>query len=104
MALHQMTYTESSLPQLCMEVGLDCVTCTSATARELAQACPGLPGKLVAQLFVQIHIHSACARMHRNFTQAYNAALDPATPKRMPVGSAPSRKECPGARAAAVAA
>jgi hypothetical protein len=80
MALHQMAYPASNLPQICIEVGLDCVTCTSSTARELARACPGLPGKLVAQLFVQIHTHSACARMHRNFAKAYVDALQPMLP------------------------
>ena len=70
-----MTYTESNLPQLCMEVGMDCVTCTSASARELARACPGLPVRIVAQLFVQIHTYSECSRMHRSFAQAYEDAL-----------------------------
>ena len=35
---------------------------------------PVLPRKLVAQLFVQIHTYSACARMHNNFAQAYAEA------------------------------
>lgn len=91
-----MTYTESNLPQLCMEVGLDCITCTSSTARELARACPSLPGKLVAQLFVQIHTYSECAPMHRHFAAAYEdaqtckAAPEQATPapKRMPMTAA----------------
>jgi hypothetical protein len=30
--------------------------------------------KLVTQLFVQIHTHAACGRMHRNFAQAYELA------------------------------
>ncbi len=103
MALHQMTYNTSNLPQLCIEVGLDCVTCTSSTARELARACPGLPGKLVAQLFVQIHTHSACAQMHRNFAQAYDAAQEDVlmTPKRMPVASARTARAAAAAAAAA---
>ena len=68
------------LPDICVQEALDCTSCTSATARELARACPGLPGKLVAQLFVQIHAYSACARMHRNFAQAYAEAIAPAEP------------------------
>lgn len=75
-----MTTPASNLPPVCVEVGLDCYTCTSSTARELAKACPGLPGKLVAQLFVQIHVHAACARMHRHFARAYDEALAPARP------------------------
>jgi hypothetical protein len=34
----------------------------------------------VAQLFVQIHVHAACVRMHRNFTNAYAEALEAARP------------------------
>jgi hypothetical protein len=75
-----MTTSASNLPPVCVEVGLDCYTCTASTARELAKACPGLPGKLVAQLFVQIHTHPACARMHRNFAQAYDETMQPARP------------------------
>lgn len=70
-----MTTTANRLPQDCIDSGLDCASCTASTARELARACPGLPGKLVAQLFVQIHTHSACAKMHRNFARAYDEAL-----------------------------
>jgi hypothetical protein len=75
------TTTASPLPDLCVQEGIDCLSCTASTAKELALACPGLPGKLVAQLFVQIHTYSACARMHRNFAQAYAEALTPAMPQ-----------------------
>ena len=61
-------------PQACVETGLNCENCTSATARELARACPGLPPSSIAQLFVQIHVHSACSRMHRHFAKAYGEA------------------------------
>jgi hypothetical protein len=74
----------TSMPHLCIQEGLDCITCTGSTARELARACPGLPAKLVAQLFVQIHVHPACARMHRNFTQAYAGALESVRPLAKP--------------------
>jgi hypothetical protein len=79
-----MTTPASNLPQICIEVGLDCYTCTSSTARELAQACPGLPGRLVAQLFVQIHTHAACASMHRHFARAYEEAQETALPAKGP--------------------
>jgi len=62
---------------LCVELGLNCESCTAASARELAQACPELPGKLVKQLFIQIHAYSACTRMYGNFSRAYAAALEP---------------------------
>lgn len=75
-----MTTTANHLPDLCVQEGLDCTVCTSSTARELARACPGLPHKLVTQLFVQIHTHPACARMHGNFAQAYAEALSERKP------------------------
>src|SRR4051812_19427758 len=56
--------TENNYPQLCFEVGLTCESCVLSTATELAKACKGLRGKAVGQLFVQIHPHSACAKMH----------------------------------------
>jgi hypothetical protein len=64
------------LPAICIQEAIDCRSCTAATARELAHACPGLPTKLVTQLFVQIHVHSACTRMHANFAKAYAETLD----------------------------
>lgn len=71
-----MTNSAHDLPELCSQEGLDCTACTSSTARELARACPGLPGSLVARLFVQIHVHQECARMHGNFARAYSEALE----------------------------
>jgi len=65
---------ENNYPALCREVGLTCETCTGETARQLAQACPGLRGKMIGQLFVQIHPHSACARMHAHFAACYREA------------------------------
>jgi hypothetical protein len=61
-------------PEECRAVGLSCETCTETSAGELARACPGLRGKAVGQLFVQIHSHSACAPMHGHFARAYAAA------------------------------
>jgi hypothetical protein len=90
------------MPDLCIQEGLDCASCTSSTARELARACPGLPGRLVAQLFVQIHTHSACVRMHANFGRAYADALDT---DRMTVASERIEKKAPmGVRPPMVAA
>jgi hypothetical protein len=67
---------EQDLPDICIQEGLDCHACTSSTARELARACPSLPGKLITQLFVQIHTYPACARMHANFSRAYSEAME----------------------------
>jgi len=65
---------DARYPEECREVGLTCESCTETSARELASACPGLRGKMVGQLFVQIYTHSSCARMHGHFTRAYAAA------------------------------
>ncbi len=67
---------EQALPDICVQEGMDCHSCTSSTAGELARACPSLPGKLITQLFVQIHTYPACARMHANFTRAYAEAME----------------------------
>jgi hypothetical protein len=65
---------EPDLSALCIQEIVDCQSCTASTARELARACPGLPRKLVTQLFVQIHTYPACGRMHANFAQSYAEA------------------------------
>jgi hypothetical protein len=68
------TSPENNYPHLCFQVELTCEACVSETAGQLAQACKGLRGKAVGQLFVQIHPHSACARMHAQFAAAYRHA------------------------------
>jgi len=65
---------QNNYPQLCMEVGLTCESCVAETGRQLAASCKGLRGKMIGQLFVQIHPHPACARMHAQFAQAYRSA------------------------------
>ena len=66
--------SNDNIPQICSEVGLTCENCTAETARNLAAVCKGLPGKMVAQLFVQIYPNSACAPMHRSFAVHYREA------------------------------
>jgi len=63
--------TQPDLPALCRQEALDCHSCTSSTAKEVARACPGMPRKLITRLFVQIHTYPACSRMHANFARAY---------------------------------
>jgi hypothetical protein len=62
---------EHNHPQLCFDVGLTCESCTAGTAHQLAAVCKGLRGEVIRQLFVQIHCHPACARMHSHFTASY---------------------------------
>ncbi len=61
----------NTYPRICHEVGLDCESCTTATARNLAKICKGLRGGMIGQMFVQIHTDPACARMHAHFEAAY---------------------------------
>jgi hypothetical protein len=65
---------ENNYPGLCDDVGLTCDSCTTGTARNLANVCKGLRGKVIGQLFVQIHPHAACSRMHAHFAAAYHLA------------------------------
>lgn len=65
---------ENNYPSLCIEVGLTCEQCTAATARELAMVCKGLRGKMIGQLFVQVHPHAACSPMHAHFAGVYQEA------------------------------
>jgi hypothetical protein len=94
--------SNDNIPQICSEVGLTCESCTAETARNLAAVCKGLPGKMVAQLFVQIYPNSACAPMHRSFAAHYREAtaalaeaitvpLEELLPQRREVGSARPR-------------
>lgn len=69
--------SENINPSACSSIGLICTDCTASTARELASVCKGLSGKMLGQLFVQIHSHPACARMHAHFAEAYREASRP---------------------------
>jgi len=64
-------------PRICSETGLTCEGCTAETARQVAAVCKGLRGKAIGQLFVQIHPHAACARMHTHFAAQYREAASP---------------------------
>jgi hypothetical protein len=84
--------SENNHPQLCFDVGLSCEECTSSSARELARACQGLRGKMVAQLFVQIYPQAACARMLPSFVAAYRlASAEQAAPEFPIVPETPRR-------------
>jgi hypothetical protein len=69
----------NNYPRLCFEVGLSCQVCTAESARQLAQVCKGLRGKMIGQLFVQIYPNSACAPMHAHFADAYRASVPAGT-------------------------
>ena len=71
---------DNTYPRICLEEGLTCETCTAGTARNLAALCKGLRGKMIGQLFVQLHPHAACAPMHRHFAERYREASAAETP------------------------
>jgi hypothetical protein len=77
---HSGNHAAHDYPAMCAAVGLDCESCTAASARELASACPGLRPKMVGQLFVQIYTEPACSRMHAHFARAYAQALEEPEP------------------------
>ena len=58
-------------PALCFEVGMDCGSCVTSTARETAKVSPGLSGKAIGQLFVLLYPNPACSAMHQRFTEEY---------------------------------
>jgi hypothetical protein len=75
----------NTYPNVCIEVGLTCETCTSNTAREVARVCKGLRGKMMGQMFVQLYPNPACSPMHGHFAQAYrDASTREAVPETFP--------------------
>jgi hypothetical protein len=100
------TPINDTFPQTCSEVGLFCESCVAGTARELASVCKGLRGKMVGQLFVQIHPSSSCAPMHKRFAMRYREASQglAATVARPVVEPMPIRREVMFARPRTIAA
>ena len=93
-------------PKICSEVGLVCESCIAGTARDLASVCKGLRGKMIDQLFVQIHPNSACAPMHKRFAIRYREASEAlaATVAAPAVEPIPMRREVMFARPRTIAA
>jgi hypothetical protein len=68
------SFADDIYPRICLETGLTCESCTRETARQVAQVCQGLRGKMIGQLFVQIYPNPACSRMHAHFADCYREA------------------------------
>jgi hypothetical protein len=79
---------DNTYPRICLEVGLTCENCTATTARHLAAVCKGLRGKMIGQLFVQLHPHAACAPMHKQFAEHYHEASSAEIPGAMAIAAA----------------
>ncbi len=73
----------NTYPQLCFTVGLTCEACTAESARQLAQVCKGMRGKMIGHLFIQLYPNPACAPMHRHFAESYLAGGE--APEEVPV-------------------
>jgi hypothetical protein len=99
--MNSIRAAESDYRRTCSEAGLNCESCTRATAHQLAAICKGLRGKMIAQLFVQIYPNSACAPMHGHFATCY---LDASTVHVVSTQPRPLRKESAPARPRAFAA
>jgi hypothetical protein len=66
-------------PDGCLDVGLDCRTCTHATASDLASICEVLDRQGLREAFVQIYQNPACNPMFSIFERAYGEAVSPRT-------------------------
>ncbi len=73
----------NNYPRICLEAGLTCDSCVAETARQVAAVCKGLRGKMIGQLFVQIHAHAACSPMHKQFAEHSHEASREITPLTM---------------------
>ena len=66
-------------PIRCHAVGLDCETCVTRSAREIAACCASLKGVGLIQIFRSLYPSTGCAPMGGFFEDAYIAALQPNT-------------------------
>jgi hypothetical protein len=58
-------------PDSCLNEGLDCRTCTHATASQIATICPTMTPDAVQGAFFEIYRHSSCHPMCQAFEWAY---------------------------------
>jgi hypothetical protein len=74
-------YSEEIRPDVCLSAGLECRSCTRASAEALAGACAALVGISLEKAFFQMYSHPACSSMLNHFAGAYHAATSPAPRK-----------------------
>jgi hypothetical protein len=63
-------------PDSCLNEGLDCRTCTHATASQIAVICPTLGPDAIQAVFFEIYRHQSCHPMYQAFEWAYTARVD----------------------------
>jgi hypothetical protein len=63
-------------PDSCLNEGLDCRTCTHATASQIAAICPTLDPSAIQMTFFEIYRHPSCRPMSQAFEWAYLARVE----------------------------
>ncbi len=63
-------------PDSCLNEGLDCRTCTHATASQIAAICPTLVPDTIQATFFEIYRHSSCHPMSQAFEWAYLSRVE----------------------------
>ena len=70
-----MDVFEEHSPSRCDAVGLDCETCVSRSAREIAACCGSLQGDGLTKIFASLYPSGGCSPMNGLFSIAYQAAV-----------------------------
>lgn len=63
-------------PDSCLNEGLDCRTCTHATASQIARICPTLTPDAIQSIFFETYRHTSCHPMCQAFEWAYMARVE----------------------------
>lgn len=64
-------------PDYCVELGLECRSCTECSARQLANLCATLGGTRLESTFFRMYPAPGCAGMLTSFVQSYFEATEP---------------------------
>jgi hypothetical protein len=68
---------DSPSPAACHSVELDCCSCTTRSARDIASLCATLSASSIEGAFRRMYPSEACAEMLPCFAQAYFEATEP---------------------------
>lgn len=63
-------------PDSCLNEGLDCRTCTHATASQIAAICPTLAPGAIQAMFFEVYRHASCHPMCQAFEWAYLSRVE----------------------------
>jgi len=70
-----MDLFEEHSPSRCDAVGLDCETCVSRSAREIAACCGSMQGDGLTKIFASLYPSGGCSPMIGLFSVAYQEAV-----------------------------